>query len=456
MNMSLQPRTRLSIDACQVFALTALLATASGNAAETAQSEVHAERSNGLPTYGEWQFGLDIGLGAFGFNNSLYANQRPDPSGDLSDNWAESYVKPGLTVDFPLKRGALFAKASAVGVRTFSAPPTLVGDDASSFDVEDAYVGWKSGSSLGGHEDFLQVTLGRAPYELGHGMLLADGAGDGGSRGGFWSGARKAWEYAGVVRVSNDRHAVELFYLDRDELPEADTDTKVAGANYELTLGEQTTLGVSYLTADSDVSLRDGMDVYNARAFTAPLKNLPGLSFELEYAYEENADDLAATAWSAQVGYTLSNARWSPRLSYRYAIFEGDDPDTARSESFDMLFPGFHDWGTWWQGEIGGEYFLANSNLISHQVRLHLEPRAGIGAGVIAYLFELDHPSSFAAGVTSKDVAAEIDGYLDWELNDNFTASLVLAYAEPDDAIEQGFGRTQSLSYGMVYLSYSY
>jgi Alginate export len=298
--------------------------------------------------------------------------------------------------------------------------------------------------------------LGRTPYELGHGMLLADGAGDGGSRGGFWSGARKAWEYAGVVRLSNDQHALELFYLDRDELPEADTDSKLAGANYELTLGEHTTLGVSYLTADSDEPLRDGMDVYNARAFTAPLKSLPGLSFELEYAYEENADDLAATAWSAQVGYTLSNVGWTPRLSYRYAFFEGDDPDTARSESFDMLFPGFHDWGTWWQGEIGGEYFLANSNLISHQVRLHLEPRAGIGAGLIAYLFELDHPSSFATGVISKDVAAEIDGYLDWEINDNFTASVVLAYAEPDDAIEQGFGRTESLSYGMVYLSYSY
>ena len=26
---------------------------------------------------------------------------------------------------------------------------------------------------------------------------------------------------------------------------------------------------------------------------------------------------------------------------------------------------GFSDWGTWWQGEIAGEYFLSNSNLRS-------------------------------------------------------------------------------------------
>jgi hypothetical protein len=447
--MSLEPRRGRSNVASALWALAIVTATASA-------AEVEAERGTGLPDRGEWTFNLDIGVGAFGFDNSLYGNQRPDPSGDLSDDWFESYIKPALAVEFPIKRGALFAKASAVGVRTFSAPPTLVGDDASSFDIEDAYLGWRSGDSLGGTDDLLQITLGRAPYHLGHGMLIWDGAGDGGSRGGFWSGARQAWESSAVGRLQSGAHALEIFYLDRDELPEADTGSSFGGANYELTFGEHTTLGLSYLIADSDEILRDGMDIYNARAYTAPLRRLPGLSLELEYAYEENGDALASTAWSAQVGYTLANIGWSPRLSYRYAFFEGDDPATARNEGFDMLFPGFHDWGTWWQGEIGGEYFLINSNLISHQVRLHVEPREGLSAGIIGYAFQLDHPASFAPGVTSDDVAVEIDGYLDWEINSNFTASFVLAYAEPDDAIEQGFGRTESLSYGMVYVSYSY
>lgn len=455
--MSLRsPRTRTSAANIRVQIAAGLVALACAASRYAVAEESGSESGTGLPTRGDWKFNFEAGAGAFGFNNSLYTNQRPDPSGDLSDDWFESYIKPSVTADIPTQRAAIFGKLSAVGVRTFSAPPTLVGDDASSFDIEDAYVGWRSGNSLGKSEDLLQITLGRAPYELGHGMLLWDGAGDGGTRGGFWSGARKAWEAAGIGRLKTQHHTVEVFYLERDELPEADTDNTIAGANYEFAWGEHTTLGASYLIADSDVPTRDGMDVYNARVFSAPFGRLPGLAFELEYAYEENSDVLAATGWSAQVGYTMSNVVWSPRLSYRYAFFEGDDPATARSESFDMLFPGFHDWGTWWQGEIGGEYFLANSNLISHQVRLHLEPSSSIGCGVIGYVFDLDHPESFAAGVTSEDAAVEIDLYLDWDINANFSASVVLAYAEPGDAIEQGFGRTESLSYGMVYLSYSY
>jgi hypothetical protein len=35
---------------------------------------------------------------------------------------------------------------------------------------------------------------------------------------------------------------------------------------------------------------RDGLNVFNLRAFTSPLRALPDLSFELEYAHEQNGD----------------------------------------------------------------------------------------------------------------------------------------------------------------------
>ena len=119
---------------------------------------------------------------------------------------------------------------------------------------------------------------------------------------------------------------------------------------------------------------RDGLNVFDARAFTSPFRALPGLSFELEYVHEDNGDRLGSDAFNGLVGYELANVAWKPRLSYRYAYFEGDDDCTPRNESFDSLIPGFYDWGTWWQGEIAGEYFLSNSNLVSHQLRLHLTP----------------------------------------------------------------------------------
>ena len=431
-----------------------VLLTGSAAAAE----EEEKERTTGLPSWGTWTFNLDAGAGAFGFNHSFYTNPHADPSGNLSDNWFEAYAKPAISLDAPMQGGgAFFAKLSAVGERTFSAPPSVVGEDASSFMVEDVYVGWRSGTSIGSEEDALQITLGRAPYKIGHGFILWDGAGEGGSRGGYWTNARKAWEYAAIGQFKAKSNTFQVFYLDRDELPENDTGTKLWGANYELALGENTTFGLTYLKTKSDkLALRDGMDVYDGRLFTAPLSAIPDLSFELEYVKEENGSALSSEAYAAGITYKFSKIGWSPQLTYRYALFQGDKVGTTKSEGFDSLFTGFYDWGTWWQGEIAGEYFLSNSNLISHQLRLHLTPNEHVSGGLIAYDFRVDQPASFGAGVTSDKVGTELDGYVDWKVNGNFTASFVLAYAEPGKAIEQGYGRTQSFQYGMVYLAYAY
>ena len=413
-------------------------------------------RPTGLPTKFEWTFNLDAGLGAFGFANSLYADVRPDPSGDLSDNWLESFIRPGITGTMPAGKGTLVAKFSVVGERTYAAPP-LVGSEASSFKVEDLSLAWRSGKELSIGENALEVTLGRARYTIGHGLLLWDGGGEGGSRGGFWSNARKAWAFAGVARFHAKKNTVEGFYLDRDEVPESETGTRVWGGNYERTIGAATTLGASYLhfMADS-FPARDGMNVFNLRAYTAPLRKVPDLSFEIEYALEDNGDLRKSTAWNVLAAYQLSKMKWAPKVSYRYAFFQGDDPGTAADESFDMLIPGFYDWGTWWQGEIGGEYFLSNSNLISHQVRLHLTPSDAVSAGLFGYDFRVDQPATFGPGVTSNRLATEIDAYCDWKVNSNFTLSFIGALADPKEAAEQGYQRTSTFTYGMVYLSYAY
>ena len=149
-----------------------------------------------------------------------------------------------------------------------------------------------------------------------------------------------------------------------------------------------------------------------------------------------------------------STPPWKPKLSYRYAIFEGDDPNTEANEAFDGLWTGFYDWGTWWQGEIAGEYFASNSNLITHQLRLHTKPSESISTGLIFLDFTLDNIES--AGVTSDDLATELDWYTDWTLNDNFTFSFVAAYATPGDAVEESFGRDEDFFYGMIYASYTY
>jgi len=413
----------------------------------------------GIPGPIDWTFNFNATLGTFGFANSLYTNPRPgEPSGDLSDNWSEGSIKPALSALYKIDNGSrLYGKFSAVGERTFGAAPPLVGNDNSSYDVEDFYVGWSSGTSIGSEEDVLDVKIGRAPYKIGTQMILGDGGSEGGARGGYWTGARKAFEMAAIGTFKTGMNKVEAFYLDKNEQRENDTGTKVWGVNYELAFNEDNTLGASYMQFSTDpgkTPQREGLDVYNLRAYIAPFP-IKALSFQAEYVKEDNGDLLDSQAWSLLAAYQLEG-NWKPKISYRYAIFEGDDPATPKNEGFDSLLTGFSDWGSWWQGEIAGEYFLSNSNLISHQIRVHTTPSESISTGLIFYDFILDTPSAAGPGVTSDKAATELDWYMDWTVNDNVTLSFVAAAADPGKAVEQSSGRTDTFWYGMIFAAYSF
>jgi hypothetical protein len=444
--MNTSPRSRVA--AAVLLALAAAPALA-------AEEEAKPAPPPGLPAGVDWTFSLNATFGGFGFNNSLYRNPRPDPSGDLGDNWTEGTIKAGLAgVHTSDSGGEWYGKISGVGERTFGAAPPLVGGDASSFGVEDLYIGWRSG----GEKSLWDISVGREQYKLGHGMLLYDGASEGGSRGGYWTNARSAFELAAIGRFKPGNSTIEAFYLDRDELPESDSGSKLWGVNYEYAIGEDTTLGATYMSWSAKESMapqRDGLDVYNLRAFTTPFPGLKQLSFELEYAQEDNGELLDSTAYNALAAWQFEDS-WKLKLSYRYAFFEGDDPDTAENEAFDGLFTGFYDWSTWWQGEIAGGYLISNSNLISNQLRLSAKPTESISTGLIFLDFKLDHAESFDPLVTSSDIGTELDWYTDWTINDNFVMSFVLAAAEPGDAIEQSNGRTDTFVYGMIFAAYSF
>jgi len=440
--------------------ISAAVLLALATAPAFAEDEAKPTPPPGLPAGVDWTFNLDAGYGVFGFDNSLYLNPRPDdPSGDLGDNWTEGNVKAGLSGVYKVTGGSeWYGKVSAVGEGTYSTAPDLVGGNATSFGVEDLYIGWRSGTSIGGGENVLDFTVGRTQYKLGHGMLLYDGASEGGSRGGYWTNARKAFELAAIGRFNSGPNKVEVFYLDRDELPESDSGSKLVGANYEYSFGEENVLGATYMKWSAKESMRpsrDGMEVYNLRAYVAPFPSMKELSFELEWAQEENDELIDSTAWTAAASYQFGGA-WAPKLTYRYAFFEGDDPSTPENENFDGLFTGFYDWSSWWQGEIGGGYLLSNSNLISSMLRVHVKPTESIGTGLIFLDFSLDHPEAFDPGITSSDAGTELDWYMDWSVTSNFTLSFVAAVGDPGEAVKQFSGRTGNFTYGMIFGAYSF
>ena len=151
----------------------ALLAPIAPVLAEDAPKEETKPDTHGLPAGTDWKLDFAAGWGFFGFGNSLYANSHDEVTQDLSDNWMEGYVKGGFSGTHKMSgAGEFYGAISGVGERTYNAPPPVVGGEASSFDVEDLYIGWRSGDMLGLGENALDFVVGRTQYKLGHGMLI--------------------------------------------------------------------------------------------------------------------------------------------------------------------------------------------------------------------------------------------------------------------------------------------
>ncbi|MEJ2298779.1 MAG: hypothetical protein P8X94_09840, partial [Woeseiaceae bacterium] len=379
-------------------------------------------------------WGLNAGAGAFSFRNSLYADRQPDPSVDLGDRWTEFYVKPWLAAEHTTGSATVFGRASYAYTITASDSPDMFGGDASSGDFDDAYIGVRFGNPETGTWKFAG---GRYPFELGNGFLISDGYGDGGERGALWSNARKAFGRAAHVQYRNARHRFDAFHLQRNDRPEFDADTRITGASYDWTApGRALTLGASVLTLSSREyrAALDGARIYNLRAYLLEDEHY---SINAEIVREDNGSQLDATAGYVHGTYTMPGAGWPLTLEYRYAFFEGDDPSTPANEAYNPLVPGFQDWGTWFQGEIAGGWFLSNSNMRSHMLRLTAKVSDSLRLGLSLFDFTLDQPGSYATGVTSRDLAREIDLIADWSPTDYLSITFTLANGKPDTALEE-------------------
>lgn len=401
-----------------------------------------------------WDWGSLGGFGYFNFRNSLFVDREPDSPGNLSEDWGEFFIKPWVSFEYAVGTGVFYGKASWVYSKTGENAAEISGGSASSSDLDDFWVAWTSGEVDG---DGFGLGAGRYPYVIANQFLLSDGYADGGSRAGYWSNPRRAWKKAVAAFYEGHGHHVTAFYLRRDEQPESDSDTRISGINYEWTSGgDRWQLGASYLATEANemAAQRDGADIINLRVYATPF-DAP-FTVEAEWVDEDNGLALQANAWYIQPYWTFENLSWKPVLYYRYAYFEGDNPDTLANENYDPLFPGFYDWGSWWQGEIAGEYFLSNSNLKTHMLRLHTTPTDKISTGLLFFDYTLDQTGSYQGGVISDEIGQEINWYMDWKFHKYFSVSFVLARTQPGKAVEEAHDRTKDFKYGMIYFGLNY
>jgi hypothetical protein len=311
--------------------------------------------------------------------------------------------------------------------------------------VEDLYLKWRSGDLLPRlGPDALELSIGRQPYQLGDGFLFALGGQSGGTRGGYWLAPRAAFRHTVIARLRTGPLHTEVLYLSPADSP--NSHTRIVGVNFDYDAGERADLGLAYFKIyDSDIDLRDGLAIFDLRARVVPLTALPDLALSGEYAYQRSGSDVRAFGYYAEAEYVFEKRRGSPLVSYRFAFFSGDTGDASTNRGFDPLFYGLTDWGTWYQGEIFGEYVVLNQNLLSHRLRLRVEPSETLTVNLLYYHFRLDErPTAIAArtqprlaDVRDKHLGDEIDLTIDWSVRRWLTLSVVTAIAFPGDGAKE-------------------
>jgi alginate export protein len=394
-----------------------------------AEHELYRDDSRGT----KLDLTLDLAAAWYGGKDSWFGHSEAF-LGASTDTWADLGAAPGLTFETRAGKGTFFSNLSAVYT-------TTAGDDASGLTVgldkkseltlELGNVGWKAEDLFDALEgDTFTITVGRQNYNIGTGFLINDGAEDGGERGGWYLAMRKAFTEAVVASLDSDKWLFEAFRLENHPRKGGPLG-EAYGVNVEYKFGEEASLGTTYMGVESNVPGSVKLDVYSARA---SWRGESGFGVAGEYA-DETSSQISSRGYYGEVSYAFENPSWSPVLSYRYAHFDGDNPATPIDERFHEIAYGFTDWGSWYPGEITGEYALGNGNLISSLLRVQLAPREDLTLNAMLYKFTLDRPLSF--GVLSKDWGDELNFTAEWQVNEHMLVTGVLGALFPGEAARQ-------------------
>lgn len=329
-------------------------------------------------------FTLDGSLQLTHERNSFWGlGQQFAPTADYprSQTWLEVFVKPGLKAQASLAGGLTgYGGASLLASGTLDEDVFQVKNTGRLL-VEDAYLGLR-GQAGGWNWD---VSAGAQPFKLGHGFLLAAGAGNGFERGGAILAPRRAWGMTGIGRISSGPFMAEAFHLNPNELEFGDTGTRLWGLHGQWSPGEEGSVGLAHIRVSASAAPypkapvtiiengREGLQTTDLIWRYEPRSGaLAGLSLLGEAAWQRNSRiDMKAQGWGFELGYRLAQLPFMPRVSWSMRRFSGDDPATAdKLERFDPLF--YDGAPQTWSSGGNGSFAFYNSNLVVHRLRAEL------------------------------------------------------------------------------------
>ncbi len=384
-----------------------------------------------------------------------------------ADEWFETSNEVGLNGLYDAgDYGTFKARVSGVFSHTGGGVDAAVsnGDQVNNhrYTLESAYLTWQSGNLFPGLGfNALELGGGNQNYQVFDGLLFWDGGQDSGHRGGNWLSARKAFEETGIVRLKVADLLLEGIHLKFNDDP--NTNTRLAGTRVEYVKDDwvmkHAKVGFMYFNIyHSDDATRDGLNGYYVYHEATPLPPLPDLAYTASFVYEDNskvAGLSSAVGWYVSPSYQLSDMAWKPQLFYRYASFSG-----GGTRGFQSLFTGLPDWGSWFQGEVLGEFVLSDSNLNSHQVRLKLQPSDALTLNLIYYKFLLyDRNQDFGlvpSRVSTDSLADEVDTILDVSLANWWSMTATFAFAVPNDGFREAVGGSSTWISSMLYTNFNF
>jgi hypothetical protein len=430
------------------------VATDPQSAASTAQSATFPDIIRNDRT--RLSFILGGGVGAYSDNNPWFGvpgvfNAGSPIAGNLpggGTTWAESYLEVGIGGATRLGDSDLYLFGAVSGLYSFSFGQDIFRDDTRDFlHPAKGYVGLLYADP--DTDNRLKLSFGRQTWTLNNGFLISmiSGSSNAGERGATYLGPRNDTDFSAIATGEFGQSRFSLFYIDPDELEDLESNTTFAGANFGWQFTDAFSADVSYitiLTSDSTYRTpsglalaRKGTNTYGLHALWRPTKP-DHFWVEGEAYHQTNPDfDMSAQAFYGTVGHVWGSLPWSPSISYRYASFSGDDPNTGTFERFDGLMT--NGFGNWLQGMNFGKVYR-NANLNTHRIQLNLVPRPGMNLTFSWHNLRADELNNLGANralsrLSSSDIGNEYTATLRWGINQNQYLQLVASHAVPGKAL---------------------
>lgn len=398
---------------------------------------------------------LNGGLGFFSDINPWFGRADDFVAGPYQPTgmvtWGEAYLEPGLAGITRLGNWPLYLYGAASYTLSGTLQPDIFRTDNRLYGaVEDLYGGFlvaEPGSSLA-----FNLSAGRQIFQLNQGFLFSQFSGSANAlgRGASYSNPRTAYDMTVLANLRWGDFRLQGFFLEPDELPIADSNTQYLGTSlsYNNNQGLEAVLSYitvpqsnrAYLLPGGERLTRDGLQVINPRLRVSSLFGVTGLWAEGEYAYQfSQQHPMAAHGGYLWLGYTAEEMSWRPSLSYRFAGFSGDNPNTATYERFDPLQAG--GLSDWLQGISLGKLYN-NANGFSHRVTLSAQPSQNLSVSLDYYYRFADELNNLGGNAALSTLGSRYIGQeflltTRYFLSQNFMLQGVGSVAFPGDALRQ-------------------